>query len=84
VSVENDVGGETGWRPAFAVSVFGAVAGWAHFHELRIELGEDFDQVGLRGHDGVDVLIDTWHLIEAGAEQFDAAFGEELFGRAPG
>jgi hypothetical protein len=23
-------------------------------HELRIELAEDFDQIGLRGHDGVD------------------------------
>ena len=41
-----------------SASVFGAVARRAHFHELRIELAEDFDQVGLRGHDGVDVLID--------------------------
>lgn len=55
------------------LSVFGAVAGRAHLHELRIELAEDFDQVGLRGHDGVDVLIDTRHFIEAGGEQFDAA-----------
>ena len=28
-----------------------------HLHELRIELTEDFDQIGLRSHDGVDVLI---------------------------
>src|SRR5205814_1339596 len=65
-------------------SVFGAVAGWAHLHELRIELAEDFDQIGLRGHDGVDVLIDTRHFIEAGAEQLDAALSEQLLRRAPG
>ena len=68
------------WR-AVAVGV-GAVAGWAHLHELRIELAEDFDQVGLRGQDGVDVLIDSRHFIEAGAEQLDAAPGEQLPGRA--
>ena len=47
-------------------SVFGAFARRAHLHELRIELAEDFDQIGLRGHAGVDVLIDTRHFIEAG------------------
>ena len=71
-------------RPASAVLVFGAVAGRAHLHELRIELAEDFDQIGLRGHDGVDVLTDTRHFIEAGAEQLDTALGEQLLGRAPG
>jgi hypothetical protein len=25
---------------------------------------EDFNQIGLRGHDGVDVLIDTRHFVE--------------------
>ena len=30
----------------------------AHLHELRIELAEDFDQISLRGHDGVDVFVD--------------------------
>ena len=34
------------------------------------------DQIGLRGHDGVDVLIAPRHFIEAGGEQFDAALGE--------
>jgi len=61
-----------------------AVARWAHLLELRIELAEDFDQIGLRGHDGVDVLIDARHFIEPGAEQLDAALGEQLLGRAPG
>jgi hypothetical protein len=28
-------------------------------------MAEDFDQIGLRGRDGVDVLIDTRHLIDA-------------------
>jgi hypothetical protein len=65
------------------LSVFGAVAGRAHLHQLRIELAEDFDQIGLRGHDGVDVLIDTRHFIEAGAEQLDAALGEQLLRGAP-
>ena len=38
------------------------------------KLAEDFDQIGLRGHHGVDVLIDTRHFI-------DAAFGEQLLRR---
>src|ERR1700674_4137823 len=67
-----------------SASVFGAVAGRAHLRELRIKLAEDFDQIGLRGHDGVDVLIDTRHFIETGGEQLDAALGEQLLGRAPG
>jgi hypothetical protein len=32
----------------------------------------------------VDVLIDARHFIEAGAEQFDPALGEQLLGRASG
>jgi hypothetical protein len=66
------------------LSVFSALTGWAHLHELRVELPEDFDQVGLRGHHGVDVLVDTRHFIEAGAEQLDAALGEQVLGRALG
>ena len=63
--------GATNSRDSYVPLVFGAVTAWAHLHELRIELAEDFDQVGLRGHDGVDVLIDTRHLIEAGAEELN-------------
>ena len=37
----------------------GADADWAHLYGLRVELVEDFDQIRLRGHDGVNVLIDT-------------------------
>ena len=59
-------------------SVFRRARRSGHLHELRIELAEDFDQIGLRGHDGVDVLIDTRHFIEAGGEQLDAALGEQL------
>ena len=66
------------------VSVFGAVASGAHLHELRVESTEDFDQIGLGSHDGVDVFIDTWHFIEAGREKLDATLGEQLSGRTPG
>ena len=73
MSVESDAEATRVGVPPPRWSVFGAVAGWTHLHELRIELAEDFDQVGLRGHDGVDVLIDTRHFIEDGGDQLDAA-----------
>lgn len=73
MNVESDAEAERVGVPPPRWSVFGAVAGGAHLDELRIELAEDFDQIGLRGHDGVDVLIDTRHFIEAGGKQFAAA-----------
>src|ERR1700730_4448686 len=65
-------------------SVFSALAGGAHLHELRIEPAEDLDQIGLRGHNDLNVLIDAWHFIETGGEQFDTAFSKQLPWRAQG
>ena len=72
-------GGETAGvsSPQFG-SVFGTVAGRTHLYELGIEPAEDLNQIGLRGHDRVDVLVDTRHFIEARGEQLDTALGQQL------
>lgn len=53
-----------GWQ--FRGSIFGAFAVRGHFDEFGIELTEDFDEIGLGGHDLMDVFIDTGDFIEAG------------------
>ncbi len=68
--------------------IFGAFAGGGHFDEPGVELGEGFDEVGLSGHDGVDVFIGHGDFVQAGRDESDALFLEvgvdvfpgELFG----
>jgi hypothetical protein len=45
--------------------VFRTITRGTHLNKARIESPQDIDEVGLRGHDGVDVLVDTRNLIEA-------------------
>jgi hypothetical protein len=64
------------------LSILSAVAGWAHLHQLRVKPTKDTDQIGLGGHDGVDVLINTRYFIKAGGEKLNAQLSEQLPRRA--
>ena len=44
-----------------------------HADDTRMEFGEDVDEIGLRGHDGPDVLVGAWRFIESAAEQLHLA-----------
>lgn len=55
--------------------IFGFFAGGAHFDEFGVEAAEDFDEVGLGGHDGVDVFVDSGDFIESGGDEVDAVLG---------
>jgi hypothetical protein len=51
---------------ADTASVLSPFSRRAHLDQLWIELSKDFDQICLRSHDCMDVLIDPGHFIEAG------------------
>jgi hypothetical protein len=55
-----------------------------HLHQFRIEAAHDIDQIGLCGHDRVDVFVDFGDFIESGAQQGDVALGEQFLHGAPG
>ena len=54
--------------------IFRPITGRAHFHDFGIKPTQHFDQIGLRGHHGVDVFINTRHLIESGRQKFHTTF----------
>lgn len=53
-------------------SIFGAFAVRGHFNQPGIELPDDFDEVLLGGHDGVDILVDHGDFVEAGRDESNA------------
>jgi hypothetical protein len=63
--------------------IFSPFSRRAHLHQLWIEPAKDFDEICLRSHDRVDVLIDAGHFIETGGKKLHAALGQQLPGRAP-
>ena len=52
-----------------------------HLYELRVEATEDFDQITLRRHDLVDVLIGNYSgRLRSNRQEWEAAEGEaEVF-----
>ena len=46
---------------------------WSHFNDFGIEPSEDVDEVGLGGHDLVDILVNAGDLVEPSGDEFHAA-----------
>jgi len=53
--------------------IFRTFAAGGHFYDSWVELSDHIDEVGLGGHHFVDVFVDHGDLVEAGAQEFDAA-----------
>lgn len=49
-----------------------------HLDDPGVEAGDDFDEVGLGGHDGFDVLVHRGHFVEAGGDQVHLALLQQL------
>ena len=54
----------------------------AHLHDARTEFAEHVHEVGLCGHDAVDVFVHAGHFVDAGAEEFDAVAAAQREGQA--
>ena len=59
------INGSAASRKVTSRSVLGRFSGWGHLDDARLESGEGLDEVGLRGHDVVDVLVDHRHFVES-------------------
>ena len=58
--------------------VLRALPARAHLHQFRIEPAQDVDQISLRGHDRVDVFVNSGNFIESCAQQGDVALSEHV------
>lgn len=45
------------------VLILGRATVFAHLHDLGIESGDDFDQIGLGSHDSVDIFVDAGSFV---------------------
>jgi L-ascorbate metabolism protein UlaG (beta-lactamase superfamily) len=56
---------------------------WGHLHQPRLEPRQRLDEVALRGHHLVDVLVGHRHLVESGRQQRDVALAEKRLRDVP-
>src|SRR4051794_28974260 len=70
-------------RWGLAELVFGFLAGIGHLHDFRVEAGDDVDEVRLRRHHLVDVLVDARRLVNAGRQKLYARLLEHRLEMIP-
>ena len=60
-----------------------ALSARTHLHQFRIEAAQHIHQIGLRGHNRVDVFVNSGNFIESCAQQGDVTLGEQFLHGAP-